>query len=271
MPAAAAEKASAENSSAAENSAAEKAATEKTATDAGFSSVDKRQVAGAAAAREMTREVEGNADGHLRGYRRAATRVFDPVGQENTCGLMCILELLVTAHLQHGMLGMCGLLLQQCPEEVRNDVQVLRKYIELLSTMSTKERHSEMMRLKEFGGHGQATLRILRRLVQRACEGSRRALDDELHVSAADQPVITEAGARIHLGAIVAFLEHLPMRVAILTALGDGHVIRRETGGDGMPYVGALLARHHHLVCLIGGEPHLEMATLPTIDLQVCK
>eukprot|EP00966_Prymnesium_polylepis_P201819 4676154-Prymnesium_polylepis.1 len=134
--------------------------------------------------------------------------------------------------------------------------------------MDIDERHDRMQELGR-RADDEPVLECMRRLIHYACEGWTLPLEDEWHVSAAERDRCAEAGTRIPLGAIAAFLSLFPVRVAVLTELGDGHIIRRDTGAGGMPYTGALLARRHHLVCLTSAELRLKTTMPPAAKMRV--
>ena len=192
---------------------------------------------------------------------------YNPAGKSNSCALLCLLELLVTGHVQFGLLDVCGNLIKG-PAKHRADKHVLTACVKQLSAMDIDERHDKMQALGR-RADDEPILEGMRRLIHCACEGWQLPLEDEWHVSASERDRCAEEGTRIPVGAIAAFLCLFPMRVAILTELGDGHIIRRDTGADGMPYAGALLARHHHLVCLAARELRLKTMMPLAADMRV--
>eukprot|EP00966_Prymnesium_polylepis_P283243 6544590-Prymnesium_polylepis.1 len=104
---------------------------------------------------------------------------YDPAGKSNSCALLCLLELLVTGHVQFGLLDVCDNL-NKGPAKHRADKHVLTACVKQLSTMDVDERHDKM---QELGcrADDEPILEGMRRLIHCACEGWQLPLEDEWH------------------------------------------------------------------------------------------
>ena len=78
---------------------------------------------------------------------------------------------------------------------------------------------------------------------------------DESHIEPADAQLVCTLGAAVPIGVCAAFLNMLPIRLAVITEGCNGLVSRRDAGGDlGAPLLGGLLVCKNHAHYLLASE-----------------
>ena len=87
----------------------------------------------------------------------------------------------------------------------------------------------------------------IRSLVSKLCAAEPKDMASQWHVSSEEAARVAVPSTTVPLGAVVALLQKLPVRVALFVHWGD-HVERHEFGGSvEAPFVGGLIAREGHM------------------------
>eukprot|EP00964_Phaeocystis_antarctica_P069909 scaffold42531_cov61-Phaeocystis_antarctica.AAC.1 len=87
----------------------------------------------------------------------------------------------------------------------------------------------------------------IRNLVSKLCAAEPKEMTSQWYVSSEEAARVAVPSTTVPLGAVVALLQKLPVRVALFVHWGD-HVERHDFGGSvEAPFVGGLLAREGHM------------------------
>jgi hypothetical protein len=196
--------------------------------------------------------------------------IVDPSPEGNDCFFRCLLLILAEGMATDQLTAVA--LTETCKTllgDGTNAVGVLMPLLLHISNQPSRQARAAMGEALFRSAGCSAALVSLRQvvhaaLVQALQAPKGKAAIDESHIEPADVQLVRMLGAAVPIGVCLAFLNMLPIRVAVVTEGCDGLVSRHDAGGDlGAPLLCGLLVCKNHVHTLLASEISLAVRNEP--------